>query len=68
MGSHGEVVEDEHCGVLPKRAGVEECQGSCDATRWEYSDWSDVSMMQKFLFYCDFNVNRPVYKEYRIYV
>lgn len=42
MGSHGEVVEDEHCSVLPKPASVEECQGSCDATRWEYSDWSDV--------------------------
>lgn len=43
MRNHGEVIEDEHCSVLAKPAGVEKCQGACDATHWKYSDWSDVS-------------------------
>lgn len=50
MGSHGEVIEDEHCSILPKPAGVEECQGSCEATRWEYSDWTDVSILKYVVF------------------
>lgn len=43
VGSYGSVVDTEHCSFLPKPPSTEPCQGTCDATRWEYSDWTDCT-------------------------
>lgn len=35
-------VDDLHCSNIPRPSDVEPCEGPCDATRWDYSLWSEV--------------------------
>lgn len=39
-----EVVDDKHCNILRMPPLREICHGQCDPTRWEYTEWSEVSV------------------------